>query len=100
MPSAERYAQYRADMTTIWVSKRAAESLAREREPGEATAAAVDRLLAELRGLRRGGATGGGAKVPAKKAGAKKAGAKKGAAKTGAAKKGVGRRTGRVARGE
>jgi hypothetical protein len=93
MPSAERYAQYRADMTTIWVSKRAAESLARERGPGEATAAVVDRLLAELRGLRRGGAAGGGAKA-VKTAGAKKTAAKKGAAKTGA-----GGRTGRVTRG-
>jgi hypothetical protein len=93
MPSAERYAQYRADMTTIWVSKRAAEALARERGPGEATAAVVDRLLAELRGLRRGGPAGGGAKA------AKKTGAKKTSAKKGTAKKGAGRRTGRVARG-
>ena len=31
MPSADRYARYRADQTTIWVSKGAAEFLARER---------------------------------------------------------------------
>jgi hypothetical protein len=55
MPSAERYAQYRADQTTIWVTKRAAEFLARERAAGESTAGAVDRLLTELRSLRRRG---------------------------------------------
>jgi hypothetical protein len=57
MPSAERYAQYRADQTTIWVSKRAAEFLARERAAGESTASTVDRLLTELRAQRRGGAS-------------------------------------------
>jgi hypothetical protein len=80
MPSAERYARYRADQTTIWVSKRAAEFLQREREEtGEATAVALDRLLNELRTLRRGG--GGGAAKAAKSAGRSAA---KGAAKSSA----------------
>ena len=34
MPSAERYAEYRADKTTMWVSMRTAEFLARERAGG------------------------------------------------------------------
>lgn len=61
MPSAERYAKYREDQTTIWVSKSAAAFLTREREEGESTAAVVDRLLKELRARRRraGGANGG-----------------------------------------
>lgn len=55
MPSAERYARYREDQTTIWVSKTAAAFLAREREgASEGTAAVLDRLLTELRRLRRG----------------------------------------------
>jgi hypothetical protein len=41
-----RDAQCRDDMTTIWVSKRAAEALARECGPGAAAAAVVDRLRA------------------------------------------------------
>jgi hypothetical protein len=100
MPTAERYSRYREDQTTIWVSKTAADTLARERNsPGEGASAVLDRLLNELRKLRRGsGATGGGAtaapaksaaKAPAKVAAkggatrgsktAKKAGAKKAA---------------------
>jgi hypothetical protein len=62
MPSADRYARYRADQTTIWVSKRAAEFLARERATtGESTSAALDRLLGEIRSSRKGGGGGGGA---------------------------------------
>ena len=65
MPTAERYSRYREDQTTIWVSKTAADTLSRERNaPGEGAAAVLDRLLNELRKLRRGsggGAAGGGA---------------------------------------
>lgn len=53
MPNADRYAQYRADQTTIWVSKPAMAFLVREREDGESTAKVVDRLLRELRALRK-----------------------------------------------
>jgi hypothetical protein len=54
MPSAERYARDRADQTTIWVSKTAAAFLTREREePTERAGAVLDRLLTELRRLRR-----------------------------------------------
>jgi hypothetical protein len=54
MPTADRYARYRADQTTIWVSKKAANSLAKERSsPTEGTTAILDRLLNELRRLRR-----------------------------------------------
>ena len=54
MPTADRYARYRADQTTIWVSKTAAAFLARERTgPTDGAAAVLDRLLAELRRLRR-----------------------------------------------
>ena len=82
MPSADRYARYRADQTTIWVSKRAAEFLARERAAtGEATAAALDRLLGELRSLRKAGGGAGGA-AKAARGGAKSA--SKSAAKGGA----------------
>ena len=52
MPSAERYARYREDQTTVWISKRAATFLARESD-GEGTAAVLDRLLTELRSLRK-----------------------------------------------
>jgi len=56
MPTADRYARYRADQTTIWVSKNAATFLARERTaPSEGVAAVLDRLLNELKKLRRGG---------------------------------------------
>ena len=55
MPTADRYARYRADQTTIWVSKTAAAFLSRERTaPSEGVAAVLDRLLSELRKLRRG----------------------------------------------
>ena len=97
MPTAERYSRYREDQTTIWVSKTAADTLSRERNtPGEGAAAVLDRLLNELRKLRRGSgggaSAGGAAKAPAK-APAKAAGktatrgaktAKKAAAKGGA----------------
>ena len=74
MPSADRYARYRADQTTIWVSKRAAEFLARERAgSGEATAAALDRLLGELRSLRKGSGGGAGGAAKAARGGAKSA---------------------------
>jgi hypothetical protein len=54
MPTAERYARYREAQTTIWVSKTASAFLARERtEAREGTAAVLDRLLTELRRLRR-----------------------------------------------
>jgi hypothetical protein len=63
MPSADRYARYRADQTTIWVSKTAAAALARERvTPSESAGAVLDRLLTELRRLRR---AQGAAKTPA-----------------------------------
>jgi hypothetical protein len=62
MPTAERYSRYREDQTTIWVSKTAADTLSRERNaPGEGAAAVLDRLLNELRKLRRGSGGGGGA---------------------------------------
>lgn len=62
MPTADRYARYRADQTTIWVSKNAAAFLARERTaPSEGVAAVLDRLLNELKKLRRGGSAAGGA---------------------------------------
>ena len=38
MPTADRYAKYRSDQTTIWVSKTAATQLSREREAGESGA--------------------------------------------------------------
>jgi hypothetical protein len=72
MPSAERYAQYRADQTTIWVSKTAAAFLARERAAhGESTSVALDRLLRELRQLRRTGGTGGATRGAAAAGGAR-----------------------------
>ena len=88
MPTAERYSRYREDQTTIWVSKTAADTLSRERNaPGEGAAAVLDRLLNELRKLRRGsggGAAGGGAAGGASGGAAKSAGksATKGAAKS------------------
>jgi hypothetical protein len=83
MPSADRYARYRADQTTIWVSKRAAEYLARERAAtGEATAAALDRLLGELRSLRKGSGGGAGGAAKSARGGAKSA--SKAASKSGA----------------
>ena len=88
MPTAERYSRYREDQTTIWVSKTAADTLSRERNaPGEGAAAVLDRLLNELRKLRRGsgGAAGGGAAGGASGGGATKSAGKsatKGAAKS------------------
>ena len=64
MPTAERYARYREDQTTIWVSKTAADFLSRERgSPGEGAAAVLDRVHQrvpedaprERRGRRRRG---------------------------------------------
>jgi hypothetical protein len=109
MPSAERYARYRADQTTVWVSKKAAAFLARERLTAqEGTAAVLDRLLVELRRLRRDAPEGedagrDGADRPAAKrgaakpAGAKRAAAKRPAAKRGAAKGGAAKRARRTA---
>jgi hypothetical protein len=54
MPTAAQYARYRADRTTIWVSKPAAAFLARERIGAqESVGAVLDRLLTELRRHRR-----------------------------------------------
>ena len=82
MPTADQYARYRQDRTTIWVSKAAAAFLAREREHAtESVGTVLDRLLTELRRARRdGGATGAGAArkgAGAKKSGVKQAGAKR-----------------------
>jgi hypothetical protein len=77
MPTADRYARYRADQTTIWVSKTAAAFLARERTgPTDGAAAVLDRLLAELRRLRREARAAGreqDAAEPAARSGAKRA---------------------------
>lgn len=62
MPTAERYASYRTDRVTIWVSKRAATVIRRERAPGESNADVIDRLFAELRARRRIPRGGGSAK--------------------------------------
>ena len=79
MPTAERYSRYRADQTTIWVSKNAADFLSRERQsPGEGASAVLDRVISEYRRNRRatgGGGGGGGAAKSAAKGGATKAGA-------------------------
>ena len=53
MPSADRYSKYRADQTTVWISKNAREFLDRERAGGEGTASVLDRLIAEMRKHRR-----------------------------------------------
>ena len=75
MPTADRYARYRADQTTIWVSKTAAAFLARERTgPTDGAAAVLDRLLAELRRLRREArASERGSSEPPARSGAKSA---------------------------
>ena len=74
MPTAQQYARYRQDRTTIWVSKTAAAFLAREREHAtESVGTVLDRLLTELRRARRGSAGAGAKKAGAKKAGAKRA---------------------------
>ena len=81
MPTADQYARYRQDRTTIWVSKAAAAFLAREREHAtESVGTVLDRLLTELRRSRRDGGAGAGAArkgAGAKKAGTKQAGAKR-----------------------
>ena len=74
MTTAQQYARYRQDRTTIWVSKNAAAFLARERAT-VSVGTVLDRHLPELRRARRG--AGGASSGAAKKAGAKKAGAKR-----------------------
>ncbi|HEY0780333.1 MAG TPA: hypothetical protein VGD56_20420 [Gemmatirosa sp.] len=90
VPSADRYSKYRADQTTVWISKTAAEFMARERAGGEGTAAVLDRIIGELRKHRRANPSLApeprpAAKAPGKAA-AKSAGktAAKGSAKTAA----------------
>jgi hypothetical protein len=96
MPTADRYARYRADQTTIWVSKNAATFLARERTaPSEGVAAVLDRLLNELKKLRRGGGAVAGASkrsAPARAAGAAKVARTRTSAVAGRAAKQVARR--------
>jgi hypothetical protein len=99
MPTADRYARYRADQTTVWISKTAAAFLDKEREaPGEGVASVLDRVLNEFRKLRRAagvsGPTGRAAGGPAAKAPARAA-AKGGAAKGGGAKGGTAKAAGR-----
>jgi hypothetical protein len=54
MPNRERYARYREDQTTIWVSKAARAFLTREKvAANESSASVFDRLLRELRQCRR-----------------------------------------------
>lgn len=54
MPTAARYRKYRKDQTTIWISKNAQDFLSRERlVPGESVGRVLDRMLVELRRLRR-----------------------------------------------
>ena len=53
MPSADRYAKYRADQTTVWISKTAQDFLNRERTGGEGTAGVLDREIGELKKHRR-----------------------------------------------
>lgn len=85
MPTTERYSRYRADQTTIWVSKTAADFLSREKNtPGEGAAAVLDRVLNEYKKLRRSSGGASASKAPAKKAAAKlpaKKAAKKGGRK-------------------
>jgi hypothetical protein len=99
MPTADRYARYRADQTTVWISKTAATFLDREREtPGEGVAAVLDRVLNEFRKLRRAAGVSGpparaaqAAKAPARAAAKSAAkGAAKGGARGGAARGGAG----------
>lgn len=55
MPTSAQYARYRADRTTIWVSKTAAALLARERtHVQESVGVVLDRLLKELKRFRGG----------------------------------------------
>jgi len=59
MPTADRYARYREDQTTVWISKRAATFISKERTTdAEGSAAILDRLLIELRSLRKASAAG------------------------------------------
>ena len=99
MPTADRYARYREDQTTVWISKSAADFLSRERSsPGEGAAAVLDRVLNEYRKMRRssgGGAAGGAGATKSAAKGAAKGGATKGAAKSG----GAGTRGSRATRG-
>lgn len=75
MPTADRYSRYRADQTTVWISKAAADLLARERlSPGEGVAAVLDRVLNDYRKLRR--ASGGSAPAKSAAKGASKSAAK------------------------
>ena len=98
MPTADRYARYREDQTTIWVSKTAAAFLTRERSaPSEGVAAVLDRLLSELRKLRRGT---GEARGAAPRGGAPRGGAARGAATRGETTRKTARKaTTRTARG-
>ena len=89
MPSADRYAKYRADQTTVWISKNAQDFMNRERAGGEGTAGVLDRLIGELKRHRR--ANPGLAPEP--RPAAKAAG--KGAAK--AATKAAGKAAGKAA---
>ena len=69
MPTASQYARYRADRTTIWVSKAAAAFLSREREtPRESAGSVLDRLLRELRRNRRAEGDAPATRPAAKKA--------------------------------
>ncbi|GJG86352.1 hypothetical protein tb265_15330 [Gemmatimonadetes bacterium T265] len=101
MPSADRYSKYRADQTTVWISKTAAEFMARERAGGEGTAAVLDRLIGELRRHRRANPALAPEPRPAAKGAAKSAGksagktAAKGAGKTAA--KGAAKSAGKTA---
>lgn len=97
MPSADRYTKYRADQTTVWISKAARDFLARERSGGEGTSGVLDRVINELKKHRKANpslaAEGRPAAKTASKAASKGAaksaakGAAKSAAKKGAAKK-------------
>lgn len=107
MPTADRYAKYRSDQTTIWVSKTAATQLSREREAGESASAVLDRMMNELKRLRKDAGIQAPAPRAAKSAakGASKAAAKssaQGATKraTKTAAKGAAKSAGRGAAGK
>ena len=84
MPSADRYSKYRADQTTVWISKTAREFMDRERAGGEGTSSVLDRLINELKKHRRANPGLAPEPRPATKAAAKSAGktATKSAGKT------------------
>ena len=86
MPSADRYSKYRADQTTVWISKTAREFMDRERAGGEGTSSVLDRLINELKKHRRANPGLAPEPRPVAKAPSKAAGktAAKGAAKTAA----------------